>query len=334
MICLGIGVAILAVLIFMIGFIKIPVLKKIRKYYFRFVVYVLVFIYFTETFHCFMLYHAGTLKSELKSINQKIDDNTFDNKISEEIYELSGVEKADNSNESNISDIEKLLLTYNHVTQKINALSLKMNRKPNGDLAIDYTYRECKDAMHHISGDYPLLRGYYPNPKKIYFSDLMSQQYLAGIYFPFSMEANYNQIMYCSNDPSVICHELSHLKGYIREDEANFISYVACINSKNEFIQYSGYLSVYYYLQNDLYEYGDGSITSRMLQLNDEAKYDNIFVKEEDFEEIEENAVISTEKISEATDKFLESNLKMNGVSSGMENYNEVVKLLILYYRL
>ena len=69
-------------------------------------------------------------------------------------------------------------------------------------------------------------------------------------------------------------------------------------------------------------------------QLNDEAKYDNIFVKEEDFEEIEENAVISTEKISEATDKFLESNLKMNGVSSGMENYNEVVKLLILYYRL
>ena len=44
--------------------------------------------------------------------------------------------------------------------------------------------------------------------------------------------------------------------------------------------------------------------------------------------------MISTQKLSEATDQFLDSNLKMNGVSSGMDNYNEVVKLLIFYYGL
>lgn len=334
MICIGIGLIILAVIIFILGFIKMPVFKKIRKYFFRFIVYVLVFIYFTETFHCFMLYHAGTLKKELVQINQRVEKGTLDNAISTDIYEMSGVELSPVSDDSKISDIEKLLLTYNHVTVKINELSVKMKRKSNGDLVNDYTYNECKSAMHHTSKYYPLLKGYYPNPKKIYFSDLMSQQYLAGIYFPFSMEANYNQIMYCSNYPSVICHELSHLKGYIREDEANFIAYVACINSDNDFIKYSGYLSVYYYLENDLYEYGDDSIHSRMQKLNDFAKYDNIFLKEEDFERIEENAVISTEKLSEATDQFLDSNLKMNGVSSGMDNYNEVVKLLIFYYGL
>ena len=28
------------------------------------------------------------------------------------------------------------------------------------------------------------------------------------------------------NIPHTICHELSHLKGYMREDEANFIGYL------------------------------------------------------------------------------------------------------------
>lgn len=342
LICLGIFMLLFAVPIFVLGFIKVPVLRKMRKIYFRFVVYALVFIYFTETFHCFMLYHAGTLEGEIVAINKRIDrdrenniQHHYNNDIGNEIYEISGIHKSDNDNDSgNISDIEKLLLVYNNVTLKINELSDKMQRYSNGDLVCDYTYRECIAAMHHISDYYPLLKGYYPNPKKIYYSDIMSQQYLEGIYFPFSMEANYNSIMYCSNYPSVICHELSHLKGYIREDEANFIAYVACVNSDNDFMKYSGYLSVYYYLMNDLYEYGDDKIYSKMIAISDKADDDNIFLKREDFEKIEENAIISTEKLSDATDQFLESNLKLNGVSSGMNNYNEVVKLLIIYYEL
>ena len=331
MICLAILLSFLAIFIFLLGFLKIALLKKIRRYYFRGIVYILLYVYFTETFDCFMLYHAGTLKEEVIAINQKIssDDgvhnNIFDNRIDDSLL---------SPNDAPSTDIEKLLLVYNHVTNKINTLSLRMERDKNGDLLRHFTYEDCKEALHHISDYYPLLKGYYPNPKRIYYSDIMSQQYLEGIYFPFSMEVNYNQIMYCSNTPGVICHELSHLKGYIREDEANFIAYVACVNSDNEFLQYSGYLSVFYYLRHDLLEYGNDDISEQMERLNEYAYQDNIFLKEEDFEEIEKNAVISTETLSEATDTFLDTNLKMNGVSSGMDNYNEVVKLLILYYGL
>lgn len=268
-------------------------------------VYVCIFIYAAETFHCFILYHTKTLEDELYS------------------------KSSDYSSEK---DIERLLNVYNEVTGKMNELSLKIMRDENGDLIEDYSYEECKAALRRISDTFDLLDGYYPNPKKIYYSDIMSQQYLAGIYFPFSMEANYNKLMYCSNYPSTICHELSHLKGYIREDEANFIAYVACIHSDNEFIRYSGYLSVYYYLLNDLIEYGNEDIYSRMERPNEYASKDNIFVKEDVFEEIEKNAIVSTNVLSEATDKFIDSNLKLNGVKSGMDNYNEVVRLLILYY--
>lgn len=305
MICLGLLLLVLCVIIGLLGFLKIGILKKTRRIYFRYMVYVCIFIYAAETFHCFILYHTKTLEDELYS------------------------KSSDYSSET---DIERLLNVYNEVTGKMNELSLKIMRDENGDLIEDYSYEECKAALRGISDTFDLLDGYYPNPKKIYYSDIMSQQYLAGIYFPFSMEANYNKLMYCSNYPSTICHELSHLKGYIREDEANFIAYVACIHSDNEFIRYSGYLSVYYYLLNDLIEYGNEDIYSRMERPNEYASKDNIFVKEDVFEEIEKNAIVSTNVLSEATDKFIDSNLKLNGVKSGMDNYNEVVRLLILYY--
>ena len=45
------------------------------------------------------------------------------------------------------------------------------------------------------------------------------------------------------NIPHTICHELSHLKGFMREDEANFIGYLACIGSDSPDFRYSGYLT-------------------------------------------------------------------------------------------
>lgn len=305
MICMGILLLALCIIIGFLGFLKIEILKKIRRIYFRCIVYVCIFVYAAETFNCFMLYHTKTLEEQLYSNVDMTSSET---------------------------DIERLLAVYNEVTTNMNELSLKVRRDESEDLICDYSYEECKEALWNVSDIFELLKGYYPNPKKIYYSDIMSQQYLAGIYFPFSMEANYNKLMYCSNYPSTICHELSHLKGYIREDEANFIAYIACIHSDNEFIQYSGYLSVYYYLLNDLIEYGNEDIYSRMERPNEYASKDNIFVKEEVFEEIEKNSIVSTNVLSEATDKFIDSNLKLNGVKSGMDNYNEVVRLLILYY--
>ncbi len=305
MIVIAVFIVILAIIILLAGFMKFDALKNLRKYYFRFVVYVLLYIYATETFNCFIMYHCSTIEETLYS-------NAEDN--------------------SDISDIEKLLCVYNDVADNINALSTEIDRNSNGDAVPDYTYDECRQALLNVSETFECLKGYFPYPKEIYYSNIMTQQYLEGVYFPFSMEANYNKLMYSANYPSVICHELSHLKGYIREDEANFISYAACINSDNKFIQYSGYLSVIFYLANDLLDYGDEDIINRMNKITETAYDDTVFVKQEIFDEIEENAVISTDTISEATDSFIDSNLKMNGVESGMDNYNEVVKLLILYY--
>lgn len=301
-------------------------IRKIRNVLVIIMFYAILFVYTTETLNCYIMYHTSTIEEELNRKLLELDQHK------EEINQTGIKTSTEQKNE--IQDYEKLLNLYNNVATKLNNLSDQVKRDSNGDLIDDYTYKECKTALKNVSDQFELLDSKYPNPKKIINSDFMSQQYLAGIYFPFSMEANYNDLMYPSNFPSTICHELSHLKGYIREDEANFIAYVACINSENNFIKYSGYLSVLNYIVKDLYDYLPENEYDQIIKLNDKVAKDNIFLSKEDFDKVEKDSIFSTDVLSDATDAFLDKNLKLNGVQSGMNNYNEVVKLLILYYEI
>ncbi|MCM1192680.1 MAG: DUF3810 domain-containing protein [Butyrivibrio sp.] len=200
---------------------------------------------------------------------------------------------------------------------------------------------EARELMQGLGTVYPQLAGWYPRPKAMFFSDFMCQQYMQGYYFPFSMEANYNDVMHILNIPSTMCHELAHLKGFIYEDEANFIGYLACVQSENTFFQYAGYLSVLNYLYNDicklalenpeLYEKTVAQVG--LADVSDQVRRDDIFVSEEEWKRINGKALIDTEVVDKAADAFIDMNLKINGVSDGAVSYSRVVKLLLQYYR-
>ena len=118
-------------------------------------------------------------------------------------------------------------------------------------------------AMSSLADSYPVLDTYYPQPKAVLASPVMSNFNLAGMYFPVTVEANYNQAMPVSSQGFTACHELSHLSGFIREDEANFIAFVACRESGDPYFRYSGYLGALTYTMNAYYsvaereEYGE-----------------------------------------------------------------------------
>ena len=76
--------------------------------------------------------------------------------------------------------------------------------------------------MKGLADEYPQFKSWYPYPKPLIHPRLLSVQQLTGVYSPFTVEANYNSEIPAYNIPHTICHELSHLKGYMREDEANF----------------------------------------------------------------------------------------------------------------
>lgn len=231
--------------------------------------------------------------------------------------------------------LEELVAVRNFVVERCNELSLQMERDENGDIVYSGDMKQTAiDTMQALGETYDGLSGYYPKPKVLHFSDFMCQQYMQGYYFPFSMEANYNDVMYITNKPATFCHELAHLKGYIYEDEANFIGYLACISSEDIFFTYSGYLSVLYYLDNDFYDAVGRNrerYTSEVM-ISEQVHIDNTFVKQEEWDRINGAAIIDTEVVEAASDSFTEASLVLNGVEDGMISYNRVVKLLLQYY--
>lgn len=289
---------------FIITILKLLFRNKFQKSFhicrkiFRFIC---IWVIVTETFFCFVMYHASTVE-ETYFADAEIGEDALVN-----LYEM--------------------------LVNKANGLSEKMQRDTQGNVMYDGDlYAQCKAAMQNLGEEYPYLKGYYPDPKPIANSGFMSQQYLAGIYFPFTLEANYNQTMYIMNRPATICHELSHLKGVILEDEANYFGFLACIRSEDGFIQYSGYLSVLSYVSREVRKNIPLEVRQEMTEPNTLVQNDVVFLTDEAWEKVEKEAVISTETANQVTDTFLESNLKSNGVKNGMESYSQVVRLLLKWY--
>lgn len=295
--------------------------------FYRFLAWTLLAVCLVMTLNCFILYHASTFS-----------EHYFGEDDGE--YELT-----------------ELIAVYNIVAGKCNELAKVMERDeagrviytgPGGELqGAEYRVQlnaladQARELMRRLGKTYPQLDGYYPRPKALLASDFMCQQYMKGYYFPFSMEANYNDVMQILNIPETMCHELAHLRGYIFEDEANFIAYLACTQSDDVFFQYSGYLGVLVYLNNDLYKAWEESRVSYEaaaavippVAVDSQVWVDDVFVTQEEWDRVNGKALIDTEIVDEISDAFIDTNLKVNGVTDGAVSYSRVVRLLLQYYR-
>ncbi len=186
--------------------------------------------------------------------------------------------------------------------------------------------KKAVKAFGKLAEKYPVFDGYYPQPKHIFFSREMSKTELTGIFCPFTMEANVNIDISDYSIASTMCHELAHLKGFIREDEANYISFLACMASDDLELRYSGLMEALILSGNALYRkdadlyfqvratYHDG--VSRDLAAN--SKYWAQF----------EDTVISN-----TAEKLNDTYLKANNQEDGVQSYGRMVDLLLAQYR-
>ena len=240
-------------------------------------------------------------------------------------------------NDKNYS-VEQLEILRNYIVEQCNDYSEKFDRDDKGEIIYNTSVKditkEAKASMHRVSKEYdfPRLAGYYPNMKPIRHSVLMSQAGTMGIFFPFSLESNYNPLMSKLNFPATFCHEYSHLKGYMQEDEANFIAYLACLGSEDLYFQYSAYLSVLHYVDNEYYKNVDKAHYEKQIPISENASRDSDFLTESATEKVEKEAVIDTKTVSEASNKFTESYLDYYDVKDGLANYDRVTDLLLQFY--
>ena len=212
------------------------------------------------------------------------------------------------------------------MTEEANALIHQVQRDEQGIMQLSGDVRELSvEAMKKLGESYPTLSGFYPTPKPVYFSEFLSHEHITGIQSPYTSEAQYNRLITPYNIPHTVCHELGHMKGYAREDEANFIGFLACIGSDNADMRYSGYVLGYLYASNALYG-ADYDLWAKV-----RAKLEDI-VSVDLAENSRYWAQFQT-KLVEIKEKVNDAQLKFNHQEDGVKSYGRVVDLMLSYYR-
>lgn len=187
------------------------------------------------------------------------------------------------------------------------------------------TANRAKSAMNVLSDEYKILKGNYPAPKIVRQSKLMSYLGITGVFFPFTFEANVNVHIPPYQIPSVMLHELVHLRGFMREDEANFISYLACIKSGYDDFYYSGTMTALVHSMNALYMADYDAFVNAYNMYSEDVKKDMNYSRNywRQFET----------RVQDAANKVNDTYLKANNQDDGVKSYGRMVDLLLAYYR-
>jgi len=98
----------------------------------------------------------------------------------------------------------------------------------------------------------PVLEGASAPAKPVRISTALSYLGISGIFSPFTGEANVNMTLPDPDVPFAACHELAHAHGFAREDEANYVGYLACTRHPDPDFRYSGLLAASVYAMNAL----------------------------------------------------------------------------------
>lgn len=302
LIVIGIALVIIAPVLFIAaGVMKKKRLLKISAVFYC---WVLIYILVTETYNCFVLYHTT--------------------EFSARYHASAGAEGF---------TVEQLITLCEETIEKVNENAALVARDEEGNMIVpDDLPFLAEEAFNRMSERYDLFKGKNPPPKKMMFSMLMTQFDLQGIYFPFTLEANYNEKLAPARVPCTVVHELAHVKGFIREDEAGFIASIVCANSESPELRYSGYISAMNYLFGAVKKNASYDEYIRLANLIDLQVFeDNYFVSEEYLKEVEEKSVVSTETASVVSEKAMDTTLKIGGVTDGKKSYNRMVDLLLEY---
>ncbi len=195
--------------------------------------------------------------------------------------------------------------------------------KPAGDPAD--IFRRAQLGYDRAALVNPALAGHYSRPKAVISSALWSYTGTAGMYWPFTGEANVNVAAPAFTIPASAAHEMAHQRGFAREDEANYIAYLTCRLHPDVDFQYSGVVMALVEVMNalrqaspDLFKqlvplYGPGLKRDLIRQSDFWAKYEG--------------------PVSKYTDRVNDQYLKANGQTAGIESYGRMVDLLLAEYR-
>lgn len=229
-----------------------------------------------------------------------------------------------NVTERSVDELEAFVLS---TASEASALRATLHEDENGVFAPEETDAEIIDALPEAYAALHARFSIFPadatRAKRVLWSQGLSWQGIAGVYIGLTAEPNVN-----ADQPPLLlyhaaAHEMAHQTGIASENEAEFTSYLACLNSNDPNVRYSGLVHALILSGNALYKadpekYLEAAETYGDAIWRDLADYDAYW-----------NAFDG--EVMESADKRNDAYLKHNSQESGIKSYGEAVDLMLAY---
>ena len=202
-------------------------------------------------------------------------------------------------------------------------------------------FAESLNIYQNIAKEFPDLGDRLFRPKPMVFSWLMSRTGYTGIYFALTGESMINTRMPGALMPATVAHEHAHQLGVFAEDEANFVSILACIFSNSTVFAYSGYLRGLMYLMPALHGDDYDAWLEISLGLSEEVMRD--WQDNYDFWQSQRrvetgvaflDSILTTVTVavSDTVDAVYDGFLRSNNQELGLMSYGACVDLIVEYF--
>ncbi|GAC1423292.1 MAG: DUF3810 domain-containing protein [Flavisolibacter sp.] len=212
-----------------------------------------------------------------------------------------------------------LQLRINEAGQRVDSLQRSRSNKSASLI------KEATSAYQKARDSFPFLKYQYVSVKPSMISHIGQYLGFTGYYNPFTGEAQLKTTVPVFLKPFILTHEIAHQLGYAKENEANFVAYLACKNDLDNQTRYSAYFEMNLYALADL-RTRDSSLVKK-LKLNWNSRVRNDYADLIHYFKETENPIEPI--IMGAYDQFL----KMNNQPKGNKSYNEVIAWLIAYMK-
>lgn len=233
------------------------------------------------------------------------------------------------------SEVDQLALLCEELVADANALRENLPEDAAGVSLLAQTTgetaRTARDNYRRLMEQTPQWKGCFDLStrclaKRVFFSEAMSYMEIVGVFTPYTVEANVNFHTTDFDIPFAACHELAHISGFMREDEANFLAFSACRASEDPFFRYSGAATALIHAGNALY----GKDPERYIQVMESA-CDGL---RRDFAASSAYYREHHTSFGEFSTKVNDTYLKVNSQPQGVATYGRMVDLLLADYRL
>lgn len=221
--------------------------------------------------------------------------------------------------------IEELRPAAEYVIRKANHYRSFISQEDMEQVRNSEIYLEAEQAYGKLGKINPAFRIRDPRVKPALFTPLINYMGVAGYFNPFTGEAQVNYAMPAHLKPFVACHEIAHQAGFGPEDAASFAGFLAGTHSGNVMVQYSVYYTAMEELMNEIarmdWEVYRKLYTSISPQVRDDLDVEYYYWS------------YFRGPVDVLSDIFYDNFLKANNQPKGLRTYNEMISLLVAYYK-